>query len=138
MSIPAGPVRRISDNPTGSTSRQRRSHQMRFLMYRFDDESLPIPQLSPEQREAMGKVTEEATRAGVLVFNGGIAPTAMGAKVTNSGGEFTVTDGPFTEAKELVGGWALLETRDKDEAIEWAKRLQGVAGDGEMRIRQVW
>ena len=111
---------------------------MRFLMYRFDDESVPIPQLSAEQIEEMGKVTEEATKAGVLVFNGGIAPTAMGAMVTRTDGEFTVTDGPFTEAKELVGGWALLEARDKDEAIEWAKRFQDVAGDGEMRIRQVW
>ncbi|MGZ6993572.1 MAG: YciI family protein [Acidimicrobiia bacterium] len=111
---------------------------MRFLMYRFDDESVPIPRLTPEQAEEMGKVTAEATKAGVLVFNGGIAPTAMGSKITRANGEITVTDGPFTEAKELVGGWALLETRDKDEAIEWAKRLQNAAGDGEMRIRQVW
>ncbi len=111
---------------------------MRFLMYRFDDESKPVPQLNPEQLEVMKKVTEEATKAGVIVFNGGIAPTAMGAKVTRVNGEFTVTDGPFTEAKELVGGWGLLEVRDKDEAIEWAKRLQDAAGDGELRIRQVW
>ena len=111
---------------------------MRFLMYRFDDESKPVPQLSKEQIEEMRTVTAEATKAGVLVFNGGIAPSAMGSKVTRANGEFTVTDGPFTEAKELVGGWALVETRDKDEAIEWAKRLQNVAGDGEMRIRQVW
>jgi hypothetical protein len=111
---------------------------MRFLMYRFDDESKPIPQLTKEQIEEMRDVTSEATKAGVLVFNGGIAPTATGSKVTRASGEFTVTDGPFTEAKELVGGWALIEVRDKDEAIEWAKRLLSVAGDGEMRIRQVW
>jgi hypothetical protein len=111
---------------------------MRFLMYRFDDESVPIPRLGPEQLEEMGKVHDDATKAGVLVFNGGIAPTAMGCKVTHTGGRFTVTDGPFTEAKELVGGWALIEVRDKDEAIEWAKRFQGAAGDGEMRVRQVW
>jgi len=111
---------------------------MRFLMYRFDDESKPIPQLTPEQIAEMGTVTEEATKAGVLVLNGGIAPTAMGAKVTRTNGEFTVTDGPFTEAKELVGGWGILEVRDKDEAIEWAKRLQNAAGDGELRVRQVW
>jgi hypothetical protein len=111
---------------------------MRFLMYRFDDESKPIPQLDPQQLEEMKQVTEEATKAGVIVFNGGIAPTSMGAKVTRTKGEFTVTDGPFTEAKELVGGWGLLEVRDKDEAIEWAKRLQNAAGDGELRIRQVW
>ena len=84
-------------------------------------------------------MTAEATKAGVLVFNGGIAPTAMGSEGHPQPTESSrVTDGPFTEAKELVGGWALIETRDKDEAIEWAKRLQNVAGDGEMRIRQVW
>jgi hypothetical protein len=129
----------MSERPTGGDlPRQKETWLMRFLMYRFDDESVPVPQLSAEQREEMSHVTEAATKAGVLVFNGGIAPTAMGAKVTRANGEFTVTDGPFTEAKELVGGWALIEVRDKDEAIEWAKRLQDVAGDGEMRLRQVW
>lgn len=107
-------------------------------MYKLDSESVEIPQLSEEQTTEMMKVAEEATKAGVLVFNGGIAPTSMGAKITRTDGEFAVTDGPFTEAKELVGGWALLEAHDQDEAIEWAKRFQGVAGDGEMRIRQVW
>jgi hypothetical protein len=111
---------------------------MRFLMYKLGDESVPFPSLTPEQMVEMGKVSEEATKAGVLVFNAGIAPTAMGAKVTRTGGEFTVTDGPFTEAKELVGGWGLLETRDKEEAIEWAKRFQDAAGDGEMRVRQIF
>jgi len=111
---------------------------MRFLLYRFDDEAVPIPRLTKAQMEEMGEVTAEATKAGVLVFNGGIAPTATGSLVTRNNGEFSVTDGPFTEAKELVGGWALIEARDKDEAIEWAKRFQDVAGDGEMRVRQVW
>jgi hypothetical protein len=111
---------------------------MRFLMYKLGDESVPVPQLTPEQMTEMGKVSEEATKAGVLVFNCGIAPTAAGAKLTRTDGEFVVTDGPFTEAKELVGGWGLLETRDRDEAIEWAKRFQGAAGDGEMRVRQVY
>lgn len=111
---------------------------MRFLMYKLDDESVPFPQLNPEQQEAMGKVAEEATKAGVLVLNAGIAPTSMGAKVTRTNGQFTVTDGPFTEAKELVGGWGLLEARDLEEAVEWAKRFQDCAGDGEMRVRQVY
>jgi hypothetical protein len=111
---------------------------MRFLMYKLGSESEPIPQLTPEQAKVMGQVAEEATKAGVLVFNCGIAPTSMGAKLTRANGEFTVTDGPFTEAKELIGGWGLLETRDRDEAIEWAKRFQDAAGDGEMRVRQVY
>jgi hypothetical protein len=107
-------------------------------MYRLGDESVAVPQLTPDQMKSMGKVSTEATKAGVLVFNCGIAPTAAGVILTRANGEFTVTDGPFTEAKELVGGWGLLETRDRDEAIEWAKRFQDVAGDGEMRVRQVY
>jgi hypothetical protein len=107
-------------------------------MYKLDDESIEIPRPNAEQTEAYVKIVEEATKAGALLLNGGIAPTAMGAKVTRADGQFTVTDGPFTEAKELVGGWAMIEARDKDEAIEWAKRFQDIAGDGEMRIRQIW
>jgi hypothetical protein len=110
---------------------------MRFLGYTLADESLPAPEPSPALFEEMGKFVEEATKAGVIVATGGIAPTAMGAKITLKDGEFTVVDGPFAEAKELVGGWALLECRDKDEAIEWTKRFVSVLGEGEVRIRPV-
>ena len=60
-----------------------------------------------------------------------------GAKIILKDGEFTVVDGPFTEAKELVGGWALMECRDLDEAVEWTKRFLSVLGDGECRVRPV-
>ena len=85
----------------------------------------------------MGKFVEEATKAGVIVATGGISPTSEGAIVSLKDGEFTVVDGPFTEAKELVGGWALMECRDKAEAIEWTKRFLSVLGEGESRIRPV-
>lgn len=111
---------------------------MRFLMYKLGDESVPIPRLTPEQMVEMGNLVEEATEAGVLLTNGGIAPTAMGARVVRTDGQFVVTDGPFTEPKELVGGWAVLEARDRDEAIGWARRFQDIAGDGEMRVRPVF
>jgi hypothetical protein len=65
----------------------------------------------------------------------------MGAKITLKDGEFTVIDGPFTEAKELIGGWALMECRDLEEAVEWAKRFVSVLGEGEVRVRpaeSVW
>jgi hypothetical protein len=88
--------------------------------------------------EEMGAFMEEATKAGVLVATGGIAPTSMGAKITLKDGEYTVVDGPFTEAKELIGGWAMLECRDLDEAKEWAKRFVGVLGEGEVRVRPVF
>jgi hypothetical protein len=67
--------------------------------------------------------------AGVIVATGGIAPTAAGAKITLKGGDYTVVDGPFVEAKELVGGWALMECRDLAEAVEWSKRFLGVLGE---------
>lgn len=111
---------------------------MRFLGYTLADESAPIAPPTPELMEEMGRFVEEATKAGVIVATGGIAPTAMGAKITLKDGQFTVVDGPFTEVKELVGGWALLECRDKDEAIEWSKRFVSVLGEGEVRVRPVF
>ena len=80
----------------------------------------------------------EAIGAGVIVATGGIAPTAMGAKISLSNGQYTVVDGPFTETKELIGGWALMECRDLAEAIEWTKRFLGVFGEGEVRVRPVF
>ncbi len=111
---------------------------MRYLMYKLDDESKPFPQLDEEQQAAMAEVAQDAAKAGVLVMNSGIAPSASGVKVTVSGGDVSVTDGPFTEAKEMVGGFGVLECRDQDEAVEWAKRFQAAAGDGEMRVRQLY
>jgi len=111
---------------------------MRFLGYTLASESdLPTEPPPPELYEKMGAFVEEAVNAGVIVATGGIAPTSEGAKITLKDGEFTVVDGPFAEAKELVGGWALMECRDKDEAIEWSKRFVSVLGEGEVRIRPV-
>ncbi len=93
---------------------------MRYLGYTLGDPSAPLAPPTPELMEEMGKLYSEATR------------------VIRSGGKFTVVDGPFTEAKELIGGWALMEVRDKDEAIEWTKRFLDLAGDGESTIRQVY
>jgi hypothetical protein len=111
---------------------------MRFLGYTLADEfAQPTDPPSPELYERMGRFVEEATKAGVIVATGGIAPTAAGAKITLKGGDYTVLDGPFVEAKELVGGWALMECRDLAEAVEWSKRFLGVLGDGEVRVRPV-
>jgi len=111
---------------------------MRYFGYTLGDPSAPTPPPSPELMAQMGEFIEEATKAGVLLAAGGLAPAAEGTKVIHSGGKFTVVDGPFTEAKELIGGWALMEVRDKDEAIEWTKRFLSIAGDGESTIRQVY
>ncbi|HLH45940.1 MAG TPA: YciI family protein [Acidimicrobiales bacterium] len=102
-----------------------------------DESSVPTEPPSPEVFERMGRFVEEASKAGVIVATGGIMPTAAGAKITLEDGEYTVVDGPFAEAKELVGGWALMECRDLAEAVEWSKRFLGVLGAGEVRVRPV-
>ena len=111
---------------------------MRFLGYTLAEEaSMPTEPPPPELFEKMDEFVEGAVKAGVIVATGGIMPTAMGAKISLKDGEYTVVDGPFAEAKELVGGWALMECRDLDEAVEWSKRFLGVLGDGEVRVRPV-
>ena len=111
---------------------------MRFLGYTLASETeLPTEPPPPELYEEMGKFVEEAVNAGVVVATGGLAPTSEGARISLKDGEFTVVDGPFTEAKELVGGWALMECRDMEEALVWTKRFLGVLGEGEVRVRPV-
>jgi hypothetical protein len=111
---------------------------MKFLGYTLADPSIPLPEPKPETYAEMGALVEDAIKAGVLLATGGLAPVEQAIKVVYNGGEFTVLDGPFTEAKELVGGWALMECRDQDEAIEWTKRFLSIAGPGESTIRQVF
>lgn len=111
---------------------------MRFFMYTLGDESIPMPPPTPELMAEMGAFMAEATQSGALIQTGGFAPSAMGAKVDLANGAYTVTDGPFSEAKELIGGWALIEAASKEEAIGHAKRFLGIVGGGEARIRQVF
>ena len=112
---------------------------MRFMtMIRINENDVPDGGPSPELMEEMGKLLEEMTKAGVLLDTAGLRPTAEGTRVHWSHGKESVVDGPFTEAKELVGGWALLECRDLAEAIEWSKRFVGVLGEGEVRVRPVF
>jgi hypothetical protein len=109
---------------------------MRFLsIYKSVERNTP-PSL--EHMTAMGKLIEESMKAGVLVATEGCLPTVLGARVRRSGTETAVTDGPFTESKEVVGGFAILEASSKEHAIELAKQFLDVAGDGECEIRQLY
>jgi hypothetical protein len=85
----------------------------------------------------MGNLIEEWSKKGVLLSTEGCLPSAKGARVRRSGGKLTVTDGPFTESKELIAGFAILQANSKAEAIELCKRFLEVAGDGESEIRQI-
>ena len=109
---------------------------MQFFGYTLADESVPMPEPTPEQMAEMGKFVQEAIDAGVIVATGGMAPTAMGVKVSSQDGEYTVVDGPFAEAKEIVGGWVLYDVDSMEEAVAWSKRFLAVLGtDAEVRIR---
>jgi hypothetical protein len=77
----------------------------------------------------MGKLFEEITKAGAMLDTAGLTPTADGTRVTISGGKLSYTDGPFTETKEVVGGYAILQAKDKAEALEWVKRFLQVHDD---------
>jgi hypothetical protein len=88
--------------------------------------------------EAMGRYNTDLVDAGVLLAAEGLAPSSEGFVVTHDDEGASVTDGPFAEAKEVVGGFALLEAASKQEAIELAKTFLDVAGDGECEIRQIF
>jgi hypothetical protein len=95
----------------------------------------------PELIAAMGKFNEEMLKAGVMLAAEGLHPSSKGARIKFSGGKRTVTDGSFTEAKELVAGFWLIQVKSKEEAIEWAKRCPDLLGEGmeaEIEVRQVF
>jgi hypothetical protein len=93
---------------------------------------------TPEMMETMGKFIEQSFTEGYLISTEGCLPSALGARVRSTGGGYTVTDGPFTESKEIVGGFALIQAKSKEEAIEFTKRFLQVAGGGETEIRQLY
>jgi hypothetical protein len=91
-----------------------------------------------EEMARMGAFIEETKKAGVLLATEGCLPSEKGVRVRLANGRFTVVDGPFTETKELVAGFALMQMNSKEEIIEFTKRFLEIAGDGETEIRQVW
>ncbi|NUH42438.1 transcriptional regulator [Streptomyces samsunensis] len=96
----------------------------RYLtMIRIDEQNAPAEGPSPGLMERMGALIEEATKSGVMLETAGLTPTSAGTRVTWSGGKITCTDGPFTESKEVIGGYSILQAKDKAEAVEWTKRF---------------
>ena len=93
---------------------------------------------TPEEMAKMGPFMEESFKSGVLLAAEGCMPSAQGARVRLAEGSFAVTDGPFAEAKELVGGMAIINAASKEEAIEYTKKFLNVAGDGVTEIRQLY
>ncbi|MEV3857938.1 YciI family protein [Streptomyces sp. NPDC050095] len=96
----------------------------RYLtMVRIDEKNAPAEGPSEELMQRMGALIEEMTKAGVLLDTAGLTPTAQGKRVHYEKGEITVTDGPFTESKEVIGGYAIIQAKDEAEVLEWTKRF---------------
>ncbi len=109
---------------------------MRFLsIYKTRERNTPP---TAEEMASMGKLIEEWMKAGKLLATEGCMPSALGARVRVDSGKFSVSDGPFTEAKELVGGFAILEAPSKQAAIEYAKEFLQHVGEGECEVRQLY
>ena len=115
---------------------------MRFMMLVKSGENKGLP--PKELMDAIAKLAEDSNKSGTMIASGGLAPTAMSTRVRVSRGQLTTTDGPFTEAKEVVGGYAVFELKSKEEALEGAKRFMELhkkhwpGWEGETEIRQIF
>lgn len=109
---------------------------MRFLSV-FKSVERGVPP-SAEEMARMGKLVEDGFKKGYLLSAEGCLPSALGARVRSTGGKVNVTDGPFTESKEIIGGLALIQAKSKEEAILWVKEFLAVVGDGECELRQLY
>lgn len=113
---------------------------MRFMILLKADQNTETGVLpSEELLTEMGKYNEELVKAGVLLAAEGLQRSSRGARVMFSGGKRTVIDGPFSETKELIAGFWLIQVKSKEEAIEWVKRCpNSLDGEAEIEIRQVF
>ncbi len=115
---------------------------MRFMMIVKHAETKEAP--PKELMDAIAKLAEEESKAGTMLGSGGLGPTALGARVRLSGGRVTVTDGPFTEAKEVLGGYAQFELKSKEEAVKAAVHFMELhkkywpGWEGETEVRQMF
>jgi hypothetical protein len=107
---------------------------MKFLMT-YEPKVKEPP--TPEKMARLGKFTQESAKAGILLMTGGLQRPTKGTRLTLSDGNFTI-DGPYAETKELIDGFALVEVKSADEAIEVARRFMSVAGDGQTEVLAVY
>jgi hypothetical protein len=111
---------------------------MRYLVMHYSDEAneADVPP-TPELIAAVGQYMEEAAGAGILLAAEGVRSSSYGARLTVDGGTISVKDGPFAEAKELIAGFAILDVKSKEEAIEHAKRFATLTGVTKVDVRLV-
>jgi hypothetical protein len=109
---------------------------MRYLcVYKSERDSSGPP--TEDEMMKMGQLIGEMTQNGVLLMTEGCKSSAHGARISIDNGKYTVTDGPFTEAKEFIGGLAVIKVNSKTEAIEWTKRFLSVVGKGTSEILEI-
>jgi hypothetical protein len=108
---------------------------MKFLM---TYEAAPNHAPTPETMAAIAAFTQKMAKAGILVMTGGLQRPTKGTRIKLASGDFTVTDGPFAETKELIDGFALVEVKSKEEAIDVARQFMKIAGDGQGEILHVF
>ncbi len=117
---------------------------MRFMIVvkaTKDSEEGKFPRDKEKIFAAMATYHEELAKAGVLLEASGLQPSSKGWRVKYSGGKRTVTDGPFTEAKELIAGYTLIQVKSREEALEWSRRFPNPLGEGaeaEIEVRQLY
>ena len=112
---------------------------MRFMVMHYETEGMEAGEPpTAETQAAVGQMIGELAASGVLLAGEGVGPSSLGARLNFDGaGHVTVTDGPFAEAKELIGGFAILEVSSKEEAIEHAKRFAKIIGVTQIDVRRV-
>ncbi|MFC4032733.1 YciI family protein [Streptomyces polygonati] len=113
---------------------------MRYMVLLKLDPAANPAEPSAELMEEMGKLLEEMTRGGVMLDTGGLRPVEDGTVLRLSGGKQTVVDGPYAEAKEVIGGYCMLQAKSQEEAVEWASRFLAIHGDAwelSAEVRQV-
>jgi hypothetical protein len=110
---------------------------MRYMMFIKIDPAAYGEEPDPADAAKMGRYNEELTKAGVLLALDGLQPVSEGARIEFGTGGPTVVDGPFAEAKEVVGGYWIIDVKSPDEAIEWAKRVPAGAGDA-IELRRIF
>jgi hypothetical protein len=108
---------------------------MKFLMT-YEQTAKAPP--TPEKMAEIAKFSQESAKSGILLMTGGLQRPTKGTRVNLSRGHFTVTDGPFAETKELIDGFALIEVKSREEAVEVARRFMTIAGDGQGEILAVF
>lgn len=113
--------------------------RLRFIHFMKGDAGYEAGKMpEPKVLEAMGKLMDTMAKQGVLLAGEGLAPSSKSSRTQTRNGKRGVVDGPFSEAKEMVGGYSLIQVGSREEAIEWATRVQKVAGEGESELREVF